>query len=157
MTDLDPIDAGVLHLLRDDARNTTTAEIGEVLDIAPSTVGTRLNNLEDRGVIEGYEPRLNYDRLGFEHQFVIAGTAPFEERREVARAVTEISSVVNVRSMMTTDVNVAVKIVTSTRADIEKTLEQLQTRNLAIERIEILESEHRLPTNMFDRFVRNDE
>lgn len=154
MTAFDPTDAGILHLLHRDARNTTTAEIGEALEIAPSTVGSRIKKLEENGVVEGYEPRIDYDKLGYEHQFVVAGTAPFERRRQVAGEVADISSVVNVRSMMTTEINVAVKIVTATRADVEQTLEQLQARDLAIDRIEILESEHHEPTNMFEQYVR---
>lgn len=157
MLDLDPKDAGILHLLRNDARNATTAEIGDALDLAPSTVGTRINKLENRGIIEGYEPRINYDKLGFEHQFVIAGTAPFEQRQKVKSELTEISSVVNVRNMMTTEVNIAAKIVTATRKETERSLERLQSKNLAIDRIEILESEQHQPTNMLDAYVRNDE
>lgn len=52
MSDVDPADAGILYLLRDNARNKTTADIGDALNLAPSTIGTRINELEDRGVIE---------------------------------------------------------------------------------------------------------
>ena len=95
--------------------------------------------------------------MGFEHQFVIAGTAPFEQRQKVKSELTEISSVVNVRNMMTTEVNIAAKIVTATRKETERSLERLQSKNLAIDRIEILESEQHQPTNMLDAYVRNDE
>lgn len=157
MKNIDTTDAGILRLLRGDARNRTTADIGEALDLAPSTVGTRIKDLERRGIIDGYDPRLDYDELGFQHQFVIAGTAPFEQRRTVTDEVADIDSVVNVRNMMTTDVNVAVKIVGSSRGGIERSLEQLQRRNLAIERIEILEGELHQPTNMFADFVSGGE
>lgn len=153
MKDVDPTDAGILYLLRNDARNTTTAEIGDALDLSSSTVGTRINELEERGVIEGYEPRIDFDELGYEHQFVIAGTTPFESRRDVAAELTDVATVVDVRSMMTTDVNVAAKIVTDTRASVEMSLEELQRRGLSIDRIEILETEHRRPANVFAEFV----
>lgn len=57
---------------------------------------------------------------------------------------------------MTTEVNVAVEIATATREGVERTLERLQRRDLAIDRIEILESERHRPTNVFGRFVRNE-
>lgn len=148
MSDIDSRDAGILYLLGEDARNRTTAAIGDTLGLSQSTVGTRLRKLEERGVVRGYEPRVDYDELGFEHQFVIAGTAPFEKRRAVADRLAEIRTVVNVRSMMTTEINIAVKIVGSNRQSIESTLEELQERDLSIDRIEILETEHDHPVNM---------
>jgi DNA-binding Lrp family transcriptional regulator len=156
MADIDPVDYGILYLLGNDARNRTTTEIGDALGLAPSTIGTRINDLEAEGIIRGYEPRIDYDKLGFEHQFIIAGTAPFEHRQTIAGKLAEIRAVVNVRSMMTTEINVAVKIVGSSRTSIEHSLEELQDRDLSINRIEILETEHHQPVNIFGDFVSND-
>lgn len=67
----------------------------------------------------------------------------------MADDLAEIPTVVNVRSMMTTEINIAVKIVGSSRESVESTLEELQECDLSINRIEILETEHDRPVNMF--------
>ncbi len=54
----DDIDAKILTILQRDAR-TSNAEIARQLGMAPSAIFERIRKLEARGVIEGYETRLN--------------------------------------------------------------------------------------------------
>lgn len=54
----DEIDEKILTILQQDAR-ASNAEIARRLGMAPSAIFERIRKLEARGVIEGYETRLN--------------------------------------------------------------------------------------------------
>ena len=54
----DEIDERILTILQQDAR-TSNAEIARQLGMAPSAIFERIRKLEARGVITGYETRLN--------------------------------------------------------------------------------------------------
>jgi Lrp/AsnC family transcriptional regulator, leucine-responsive regulatory protein len=54
----DEIDEKILTILQQDAR-ASNAEIARQLGMAPSAIFERIRKLEARGVIEGYETRLN--------------------------------------------------------------------------------------------------
>jgi Lrp/AsnC family transcriptional regulator, leucine-responsive regulatory protein len=55
---IDIIDGKILSILQSDAR-TSNAEIARRLAMAPSAILERIRKLEARGLIEGYEARLN--------------------------------------------------------------------------------------------------
>ena len=55
---INEIDAKILHILQQDAR-IANAEIARHLDMAPSAILERIRKLEARGLIQGYEARLN--------------------------------------------------------------------------------------------------
>ncbi len=60
---IDETDIEILRLLQADAR-TSNAEIARRVGMAPSAVFERLRKLESRGVVRGYEPRLDAAALG---------------------------------------------------------------------------------------------
>ncbi|HEY8490053.1 MAG TPA: Lrp/AsnC family transcriptional regulator [Dehalococcoidia bacterium] len=60
---IDDIDAKILSILQENAR-TSNAEIARRLEMAPSAVFERIRKLEARGVIQGYEARLDPKALG---------------------------------------------------------------------------------------------
>ena len=55
---MDKIDLKILSIVQDDAR-ISNAEISRKLKMAPSAVLERIRKLEEKGVITGYETRLN--------------------------------------------------------------------------------------------------
>jgi len=55
---IDPTDRKILALLQDNAR-IPAAEIARKIGLAASAVHNRIRRLEDSGVIEGYEARIN--------------------------------------------------------------------------------------------------
>ena len=63
MAMIDEIDLKILSLIQKSAK-TPNAEIARHVEMAPSAVFARTRKLEDRGVIEGYEARLNHRALG---------------------------------------------------------------------------------------------
>jgi DNA-binding Lrp family transcriptional regulator len=54
----------LLRVLKDDARQSLR-EMARRLDVAPSTVKSRLEDMEERGVITGYRPEVDWGRLGY--------------------------------------------------------------------------------------------
>jgi Lrp/AsnC family transcriptional regulator, leucine-responsive regulatory protein len=59
---IDDIDGKILSILQSDAR-TSNAEIARRLAMAPSAILERIRKLETRGLIDGYEARLNPEAL----------------------------------------------------------------------------------------------
>ena len=55
---INEIDAKILHILQQDAR-ISNAEIARQLEMAPSAILERIRKLEAKGLIAGYEARLN--------------------------------------------------------------------------------------------------
>jgi len=60
---IDEIDLQILHILQAKAR-IPNAEVARKVGMAPSAVLERIRKLEDRGIIEGYEVRLNPRAFG---------------------------------------------------------------------------------------------
>ncbi|MFC7071087.1 HTH-type transcriptional regulator Lrp [Halobaculum lipolyticum] len=59
------LDARLVNALLGNGR-ASLRSLGEDLDVSVTTVSNHLRDLEDEGVIEGYTPRVNYDRLGYD-------------------------------------------------------------------------------------------
>ncbi|PSP52404.1 hypothetical protein BRC67_04665 [Halobacteriales archaeon QH_3_68_24] len=59
--DLDNVDRGILYMLQEDARNTTSEDIADKTGVSASTIRNRLERLEDDGVIRGYHPEIDYE------------------------------------------------------------------------------------------------
>jgi Lrp/AsnC family transcriptional regulator, leucine-responsive regulatory protein len=62
---IDATDAQILTILQQNAR-TSNAEIARQVGMAPSAILERIRKLESRGVIRGYEARLDPDALGLQ-------------------------------------------------------------------------------------------
>jgi len=60
---IDHVDAQILEIVQRNAR-VSNAEIARQIDMAPSAVLERLRKLESRGVLRGYEARLDPHALG---------------------------------------------------------------------------------------------
>jgi Lrp/AsnC family leucine-responsive transcriptional regulator len=60
---IDEIDRQILNILQQNAR-TPNAEIARQVGMAPSAVLERIRKLETRGVIRGYEARIDPEALG---------------------------------------------------------------------------------------------
>lgn len=63
MLALDPVDCQILRLLQGNAR-IANAEISREIGLAPSATHSRTRKLEERGVVVGYEARLDPKQVG---------------------------------------------------------------------------------------------
>jgi DNA-binding Lrp family transcriptional regulator len=58
------LDVRLIEALQDDARRSLR-QLAEVLDVSTGTVRNHLRDLEERGVIRGYRPDVDYAKLGY--------------------------------------------------------------------------------------------
>ncbi|GAB7011875.1 HTH-type transcriptional regulator Lrp [Halolamina salina] len=72
------LDARLINSLLGNGR-ASLRSLGEELDVSVTTVSNHLQDLEDEGVIEGYSPDVNYQKLGYDVtailQLKVEGTA----------------------------------------------------------------------------------
>lgn len=153
MSDLDPTDQGILYLLQQNARNNTTSGIGERVGVSSTTVGNRITKLEERGIITGYQPTIDYEKAGLDHNLLLTATAEMGERSRLAEEALEVHGVVTVRELLTHHQNLEIEIATSTRGEIEETLDELAELGLDLVRNELLKRELHQPADNFGREV----
>src|SRR5215216_5135191 len=90
---IDEIDRQILLILQQNAR-TSNAEIARQIDMAPSAVLERIRRLESRGVIQGYEARINPEALGLGVlAFVFVRSADFDGEAKTAELLSRIPEV----------------------------------------------------------------
>lgn len=146
---LDDVDRAILHLLQVDARNNTNTAIGEEVDVAASTVSNRITKLEERGIINGYRPEIDYEKAGLPLYTLFVCTAPVAERTDMVERALDVYGVVDVRETVAGERNVHVETVSRNVDDLEDVTESLEDIGLSITRSELLKR-HR--TQPFDHF-----
>jgi DNA-binding Lrp family transcriptional regulator len=97
---MDDIDEQILYELMSDARNNSPPVIAEIVGVTPGTVRNRIEQLEAKGIIEGYHAHLNFERTERRLTTLFLCNVPFSERETIARAAYEIPGVINIRTMM---------------------------------------------------------
>ena len=140
--ELDSVDRSILYYLQQDARHTSSSDIAAQLDLSPSTVRTRLNKLEESGIIRGYHVDIDYDRAGYPLYTKIICTAPVTERERLAKEAQEVSGVTAVREIMTGKRNVYVNAIGQTHDDLNRIAEELDELGLDIVDEQLIRDEY---------------
>ncbi|MBU5612831.1 Lrp/AsnC family transcriptional regulator [Geomonas azotofigens] len=119
----DEIDIHILEILQEKAR-IPNAEVARQVGMAPSAVLERIRKLEERGIIEGYEVRLNpacfHQGLSAFVQVETDGTDA-----QTAAALAAISSVQEVHQVVGPD-GFLVKLRTADHTTLAKILRQIR-------------------------------
>lgn len=149
--DLDSVDKGILYLLQQDARKHTTEEIGKKVGVSSSTVANRINKLEDRGVITGYHPILDYEQTGMGHHLLVIATVPLTDQSELVDELVSVPGVVSVRELLTNNRNLSIELVGKSKQDIEESIGELDSLGVDIERMEMLKNVRQFPYNHFGK------
>ncbi|WP_252699660.1 Lrp/AsnC family transcriptional regulator [Natronosalvus vescus] len=149
--ELDNVDKGILYLLQQNARTSTTADISESIGVSSSTVGNRINKLEERGVITGYYPTINYEKTGLNHHFLLDATVPLEVQGEIVDEVMHVSGVVTVHEMLTNDRNVLIELVGRNREEVKQALIELNSIGVDIGRTTLMKQTRTQPYNHFGK------
>ena len=144
---VDKVDMGILHLLQQDARDNTTSEIGEEVGVSSSTVGNRINKLEEQGIITSYQPTLDYEKVGFDQHLLILGTVPLKEIESMADQILEVSGVVAVRELLTNEQNLTIELVGANRGRIKEILHELSSIGIHIDDMKMMNQERNRPFN----------
>lgn len=148
--DIDSTDHAILYLLQAESRaDFTYGEIADRLDVSSSTVSNRVQRLEDEGVLEKFDPVIDYEAAGAPHHLLFVCTAPLADRKDCCERALEVSNVVHIRELLTGYENVHVEVVGTESGDVEAVAEELDAIGLEIERSELLRAEYSRP---FDHF-----
>lgn len=129
---LDDVDRGVLYALQRDARHVTAKEIAAEVEVSPSTVRNRISRMEDRGVIVGYRPIVDYERAGYPLRVLFVATAPIADRSWVAKRLSAIDGVVDVRETTTGRRNLVVDVVAANTGALDRIAGELATLPLEL-------------------------
>ena len=90
---IDETDLKILTILQQNAR-TSNAEIARQVEMAPSAVLERIRRLESRGVIQGYETRINPEALGLGLvAFIFVASSDMSEEMKTAEQLASIPEV----------------------------------------------------------------
>lgn len=146
---LDATDRAILQLLQRDARNQTHVEIADLVGVSDGTVRNRITHLEDRGVIEGYVPVVNYERAGYQLQIQLTCTATVPDRAGLAEDALQVEGVIEVDELMTGRGNVQVTAVAPQKDDVTGIAEELDELGLDIEEEYLVRRHFFRPFNHF--------
>lgn len=135
---MDETDRRIVHCLQGDARNVTTAEIGDRLGISGSTVANRISQLEEAGVIAGYTPIVDYEQSGYPQHRLFVGTVAREDREAVVADIAEVTGVVDVTALLTDQENVLVEAVAETPAEVESVAEAMSRLDVTVVRTDVV-------------------
>ncbi|KAB1194499.1 AsnC family transcriptional regulator [Haloferax sp. MBLA0076] len=147
---LDNIDHGILYALQRDARNTTTAEIAEEVEVSASTVRNRIEKLEQVGIIEGYYPKIDYELANFPLHVLFVCNANPMEREKLAAAAIEVQGVIDVREMLTSTRNLYIETVATDTRNLTTITNKLASMELEVLSSEIITSHHVRPWAEFE-------
>ncbi len=146
---LDDVDRGILHLLQANAREATAAEMGEMVDVSPSTIRNRIEILEENGVIRGYHPEIDYEQAGFDLHLFVVGRTSTANRAKVATEALEVPGVINVREMVTGEHNLHFEAVAVDSDAADETLSGIEKLDIEIVSTQIVKNLHVQPFNHF--------
>jgi len=147
--ELDSTDRSILYYLQQDARRTSSSDIADRLGLSSSTVRTRINKLEDRGIIRGYHIDIDYDLAGYPLYTKIICTASVTQRGELANRAREVHGVTAVREIMTGKRNVYVNALGESHDDLNRIAEELDALGLDIVDEQIIRDEYVCPYHGF--------
>nr|WP_318842643.1 Lrp/AsnC family transcriptional regulator [Haloterrigena turkmenica] len=136
-TPLDDVDRSILHQLQLNARQTDT-EIAEKVDVTSTTVRNRLDKLEDKGVIRGYYPEIDYEEAGYPLHVMFVCTVNPNNLKSMAEQILDIRGVVTTRDLLGGERNIHVEIVAGSVREIEDIRNELADLGMTINSSEII-------------------
>lgn len=146
---VDEIDKRILYYLALDARNTSTSDIAEEMEVTPATIRNRIDRLEEEGVLRGYLADIDYESIEGYVTYQFRCTAPIPDRSRLAQSAREVSGVVTVRELMAGSANLVVTVVGGDTAEINQIAGELADLGLEIEDESVIEDEYYTPYNPF--------
>ena len=145
MDGLDRTDRRILHWLQTNVEELTNEEIGERVGVSSTTVGERITNLEERGVIVSYDAQIDYERAGIPHHLLLFCSVPVSRRESVVADLLEHPVVVDVRELLSGTENVHVEVVGTSLDEIRDAVETMEADGVTVERSEVVVDEQRRP------------
>lgn len=134
---LDDVDRSISHQLQLDARQTDT-EIAEKVDVTSTTVRNRLDKLEEKGVIRGYHPEINYEQAGYPLHVMFVCTVDPNDLDSLSEQILDVRGVVTTRDLLGGERNVHIEVVAGTVREIEEIRNELAGLGMTINSSEII-------------------
>ena len=150
---LDEIDRAILYALQEDARQNTNAAISERVSVSASTVGKRISQLEDNGIITGYQPTIDYEEAGFPIQVLFICTAAIAEREALIKNTLGLDGVINVRELMTGKRNVHILVIGSSNDDVTRIAHELDNMGYIVTDEILMREEYNQPSVHFENVL----
>lgn len=92
MMDLDQTDVDILKTLLEDAR-CSNRQIADIVDKSVGTVISRIQKMEQKGIIQGYSVILDHEKLGYELTTITEITVSKGKLVEVEQEIAKIPNV----------------------------------------------------------------
>jgi DNA-binding Lrp family transcriptional regulator len=89
------LDAKLANALLEDGR-ASLRSLAEDLDVSVTTVSNHLSDLEEQGIIRGYTPNVDYDKLGYDVTAILQLKVEGSELVEVTESLAEHKQMVSV-------------------------------------------------------------
>jgi len=122
---IDDTERQIINALLRDGR-ASTRELSAATGIAEPTVAQRVDQLETSGVIAGYEPRIDYDAIGYDVTAVFQLTLDGDGLPEVAERLGDHRRMIGVYEVTGSHDVVAIGKFTDT-AEMNEQIKQLMT------------------------------
>lgn len=144
---LDQMDLDIIEELKSDGR-ASFSEIADSLGVANSTVTGRFQKLKKKGIITGFRPKIDYEKLGFELTAMINIKA---EADKILQTVEKLESKTKVISFFEVTGDTDMIIVTRflDRKDMNSFLKELQqTEGIKSTETHVILTEPKLEDNI---------
>lgn len=142
---LDEVDRRIVYALQRDARNSTTTALAEEVGVAPSTVSNRIAQLEDDGIVLGYNATVDYERAGLPLHVLVSGAVPTAQRATAARQLVEVPGVVSVRELLAGSANLSVEAVARSADEFARIADSLDELGVRIQDAQLIRTQRTAP------------
>lgn len=123
MKPLDDLNRKILLELQKNAR-ISNAEIGRRIGLSAPAVAERIEKLEADGVILGYQPVIDYDRLGLPVKVFIQFKSTSMKHAEMVKVIDKMPQVAEWNAI-TGDCCMLLKVVVASTKELENVIEEL--------------------------------
>ena len=139
---VDAIDKRILYQLAVDARNASTSDIAEEMDVTPATIRNRIKQLEEEGILQGYRADIDYKSIESYVTYQFRCTASIPDRKRLAQSALEIHGVITARELMAGSSNVVITVVGADTDEITQLAQKLSNLGLEIDDESVIENEY---------------
>lgn len=147
--DLDDVDRGILRRLQQDARNNRPPDIAEHVDVTANTVRSRIERLEDRGVIRGYHPHVDYERAGYALRVGLRCSASTLDTEAVVDDLLAVEGVIRVTEILSSTENLAVELVAEDPDRLPEIVAEIRDLGLSVTDEWFIRRDHQNPSFSF--------
>ncbi len=120
---IDALDIAICKELSNDCRQSFRA-IGEKLQKSPGTIKSRIDKLENQGIIQNWGAQLDYQKLGYDFTAIIELDTMRSKTQEILKSIAKSPNVFGIYDV-TGDYEAIIMIRTKTRSEFRDLSEKL--------------------------------